>query len=46
MLLLAGVVWHYWIAVPLAFGAVLFVIATIVGYLKNVTRYRYPPKDQ
>jgi hypothetical protein len=46
MLFLAAVVWHYWIAVPLAAGSVLFVIMTIAGYVKNVSRYRYPPKDQ
>ena len=37
-----AVVWHFWIAVPLAAGAVLAVIATIAGYLKNVTYTRYP----
>ena len=31
--MLFGQVWHYWIAVPLAIGAILFVVATIVGYL-------------
>lgn len=46
MLTLAGVVWHYWIAVPLAAGAVLLVLATVLGYLMNVTKYRYPPKEQ
>ncbi len=35
-------VWTYWIAVPLVAGAVLFVVATIVGYLVKVTRPRYP----
>jgi hypothetical protein len=42
MVTLAGVVWHYWLAVPLAFGAILAVVATIAGYLKNVTHQRYP----
>jgi hypothetical protein len=42
MLTLAGVVWHYWISVPLAAGAILMVVATIVGYLKNVSSQRYP----
>ncbi len=37
-----AVVWHFWIAVPLAFGAVVAVIATIVGYLNKVTATRYP----
>ena len=39
-------VWHYWIAVPLAFGAVLFGVATIVGYLNKVVKPKYPPRGQ
>ena len=39
-----AVVWHYWIAVPLAAGAILAVIATIVGYLVKVTSLRYPKR--
>ena len=39
---LAAKVWHYWIAVPLAGGAVLAVIATIAGYLKKVQSLKYP----
>ncbi len=42
MHILAGVVWHYWLAVPLAVGSILAVVATIAGYLKNVTQQRYP----
>jgi hypothetical protein len=42
MSILAGEVWHFWLAVPLAAGAVLAVVATIIGYLKNVTQSRYP----
>jgi hypothetical protein len=41
-MLFAGVVWTFWIAVPLAIGAILAVIFTIFGYLKNVTQQRYP----
>lgn len=37
-----AVVWHYWIAVPLAAGAIVAVIATVVGYLAKVTYTRYP----
>ena len=37
-----AVVWHFWIAVPLAVGAVVAVIATVVGYLNKVTSTRYP----
>ena len=39
-------VWHYWIAVPLALGAVLFAVATIIGYLVKVVRPKYPPRGQ
>jgi hypothetical protein len=39
-------VWHYWIAVPLALGAVLFGVATIVGYLNKVVKPKYPPRGQ
>jgi hypothetical protein len=37
-----AVVWHYWIAVPLAVGAVLLLLATVVGYLKRVQAAKYP----
>jgi len=37
-----AVVWHYWIAVPLAAGGVLLLVATIVGYLKQVQAAKYP----
>jgi hypothetical protein len=39
---IAGEVWHYWIAVPLAGGAVLAVVATVAGYLKKVSSLKYP----
>jgi len=42
MTLAAGPVWTFWIAVPLAVGAVLMLLATVAGYLKNVTSQRYP----
>ena len=37
-----AVVWHYWIAVPLAVGGLLLLVATIVGYLKQVQAAKYP----
>ncbi len=37
-------VWHYWLAVPLASGAVLAALATAVGYLKKVESLKYPPR--
>ena len=39
---LAAKVWHYWIAVPLAGGAVLAILSTIAGYLKKVQSVKYP----
>ena len=42
LMLLAAKVWHYWIAVPLAAGAVGLVVATIAGYLKKVQSLKYP----
>ncbi len=41
---LAAKVWHYWIAVPLVGGALLAIVATIVGYLKKVQSLKYPPR--
>ena len=38
----AGVVWHFWIAVPLAVAGIVSVVAAIVGYLQKVTNKRYP----
>ena len=39
-------VWHYWLAVPITFGAVVFGLLTIVGYLTKVVRPKYPRSDQ
>jgi len=39
-------VWHYWIAVPLVAGAILFAVVTIIGYLTKVVRPKYPPRGQ
>ncbi len=41
---LAAKVWHYWIAVPLAAGAILAVVAVVAGYLKKVQSVKYPPQ--
>ena len=40
----SAVVWHYWIGVVLFFGALLTVIATVVGYLAKVQSLKYPKK--
>ncbi len=37
-----AVVWHYWIAVPLAAASVAAIVGTIGGYLAKVTYSRYP----
>ena len=44
--MLLAKVWHFWIAVPLVFGAVMFGYALIVGYLNKVVRPKYPPRGQ
>jgi hypothetical protein len=44
--MLASQVWHYWLAVPLFAGAVLALVATIVGYLVKVGSARYPREEQ
>ncbi len=44
--MLLAKVWHFWIAVPLVFGAVMFGIATIVGYVVKVIRPKYPSRGQ
>ena len=44
--MLLAQLWTFWIAVPLVFGAVLFVVALIVGYLNKVVRPKYPPRGQ
>jgi hypothetical protein len=37
-----AVVWHYWIGVALALGALATVGGVAVAYLKNVEATRYP----
>lgn len=39
---LAAKVWHYWIAPVLVGGAIIAVIATIIGYFVKVVRPKYP----
>ena len=41
-LLFAAKVWHYWVAFPLVAGAVLGIVALVVGYLVKVTSAKYP----
>jgi hypothetical protein len=36
MNVLAGVIWHYWLAVPLVGGGVALCIATLAGYAQSM----------
>ena len=38
----SAVVWHFWIAPVLAVSAILAIVASVAGYLQQVTRQRYP----
>jgi hypothetical protein len=37
-----AVVWHYWVGVAVAIGALATVVAMVVGYFKTVESTRYP----
>jgi hypothetical protein len=43
-MILAAKVWHYWIGVPLAGGAVLAVVATFIGYFRKMNSLKYPKR--
>lgn len=43
-MLLAGEVWHYWIAWALVVPGVLMVFAFVAGYLKKVQSIKYPKR--
>ena len=40
----AGVIWHYWLAVPLAVGGVALTVAPLVGYFQKLNSTRYPKR--
>jgi hypothetical protein len=42
MIVAAGPVWTFWIAVPLAVLAVVSLLLIVAGYLKTVSAQRYP----
>jgi hypothetical protein len=44
MLLAAGRVWHYWIGVPLAAGAVAATAATFIGYFRKMNSLKHPKR--
>jgi hypothetical protein len=37
-----AVVWHYWIAVPLAIGAVVTFFVLVGGYLRKMQALKHP----
>jgi len=37
-----AVIWHYWLGMALAIGAIATVGALAVGYFRNVESTRYP----
>ncbi len=45
MMLAEETVWHFWLAVPIAAGAILAVLSIVGLYFFKVTRARYP-KEQ
>jgi formate-dependent nitrite reductase membrane component NrfD len=44
-MLLAEMVWHFWLAVPLALGAIAAVLTMLGLYAARVTKTRYPNTD-
>ena len=44
MSVFAGVIWHYWLAVPLVAVGFVSLVATVVGYLNKVSSTRYPKR--
>ncbi|MEM7093442.1 MAG: hypothetical protein AAF567_10610 [Actinomycetota bacterium] len=40
----AAVVWHWWLAPVLVASGVGLILATIGGYLNQVSKDRYPPR--
>ena len=44
MSIFGGVIWHYWLAVPLVVVGVVSLIDALVGYLGKVSSTRYPKR--
>ena len=42
MRVMFAVIWHFWLGVALAIGAVATVIAMVAGYFRTVESQRYP----
>ena len=45
-MLLAAEVWHYWLGWAIAIGAVLSLVAVIIGYVVKVQAPQYPKRGQ
>jgi hypothetical protein len=45
-MLLAAEVWHYWLGWAIAIGAVLTLVALLIGYLVKVQGPQYPRRNQ
>ena len=43
--MIAAFVWHWWLAHILVGSTVLFIIASVGGYLSLVTKDRYPRRE-
>ena len=43
--MIAAFVWHWWIAPILVGSVVLFIVASVGGYLWQVTKDRYPHRE-
>jgi hypothetical protein len=43
--MIAAFVWHWWIAPILVGSVVLFIVASVGGYLSQVTKDRYPHRE-
>ena len=43
--MIAAFVWHWWIAPILVGSVVLFILASVGGYLSLVTKDRYPHRE-
>jgi hypothetical protein len=44
-MLYAAEVWHYWLAVAIAAGTILTVLAVVVGYFVKVVSPQYPKRE-
>jgi len=42
--MIVGMVWHWWLAPILVGSGVLFILASVGGYLSQVTKDRYPTR--